>query len=103
MAASCLDTGLPDYRMAMPVRAGLPSRAAARQVVAELNPSFLERSELRAWLNSSVVEELSQHSNWPSPETSNLWSVNGGVKVCHWGGAKAGQFGARALERAALI
>ncbi|MDV6329021.1 hypothetical protein Q5L94_13300, partial [Idiomarina sp. Sol25] len=27
MAASCLDTGLPDYRMAMLVRAGLPSRA----------------------------------------------------------------------------
>ena len=29
--------------------------------------------------------------------------VNGGVKPCHWGGAKAGQFGVRALERAALI
>ena len=28
--------------------------------------------------------------------------VNGGVKTCHWGGAKAGQFGVRALERAAL-
>ena len=73
MAASCLDTGLPDYRMAMLVRAGLPSRAAAKQVVGELNPSFLERSELRTWLNSSAVEELSQHADWPSPETSNLW------------------------------
>ena len=28
--------------------------------------------------------------------------VNGGVKICHWGGAKVGQFGVRALERAAL-
>ena len=27
--------------------------------------------------------------------------VNGGLKFCHWGGAKVGQFGARALERAA--
>jgi len=66
-------TGLPDYRMAMLVRAGLPSRAAAKQVVEELNPSFLERSELRTWLNSSTVEELSQHADWPSTETSNLW------------------------------
>src|SRR6056297_876446 len=30
-------------------------------------------------------------------------TVNGGVKFGHWGGAKAGQFGASALERAALI
>ncbi len=29
-------------------------------------------------------------------------NVNGGVKTCHWGGAKAGQFGVRALERVAL-
>jgi len=31
-----------------------------------------------------------------------LTHVNGGVKTCHWGGAKVGQFGVRALERAAL-
>ena len=30
-------------------------------------------------------------------------SVNGGVKFGHCGGAKVGQFGASALERAALI
>ena len=29
--------------------------------------------------------------------------VNGGVKSCHWGGAKVGQFGGRALECVALI
>ena len=29
--------------------------------------------------------------------------VNGGVKFGHCGGAKVGQFGASALERAALI
>ena len=32
----------------------------------------------------------------------NGCGVNGGVKICHWGGAKVGQFGVRALERAAL-
>jgi hypothetical protein len=30
-------------------------------------------------------------------------AVNGGVKFGHCGGAKVGQFGASALERAALI
>tara|TARA_R100000988_G_scaffold14207_1_gene7367 strand:+ start:178 stop:363 length:186 start_codon:yes stop_codon:yes gene_type:complete len=30
-------------------------------------------------------------------------TVNGGVKFGHCGGAKVGQFGASALERAALI
>jgi len=29
--------------------------------------------------------------------------VNGGVKTFHWGGAKAGHLGARALDRVALI
>ena len=33
----------------------------------------------------------------------NKPDVNGGVKSCHWGGAKVGQFGGRALERVALI
>ncbi|MEY8881819.1 archaeosortase/exosortase family protein [Donghicola sp. XS_ASV15] len=33
----------------------------------------------------------------------NLTTVNGGVKFGHCGGAKVGQFGASALERAALI
>ena len=35
--------------------------------------------------------------------TPNGLGVNGGVKTCHWGGAKVGQFGVCALERAALI
>ena len=30
-------------------------------------------------------------------------AVNGGVKTFHWGGAKAGHLGARALDRVALI
>ena len=29
--------------------------------------------------------------------------VNGGVKACHWGGAKFGQFVVRALGREAVI
>ena len=34
--------------------------------------------------------------------TRRFKNVNGGTKPDHWGGAKVGQFGVRALERAAL-
>ena len=37
-------------------------------------------------------------ADWMTPQ-----DVNGGVKFGHCGGAKVGQFGASALERAALI
>jgi len=73
MAASCLDTGLPDFRMAMMVRAGLPSRVAAKQVILECDPFFLERSELRAWLKTPEIEAQSALDNWPSAETAMLW------------------------------
>lgn len=75
MAASCLDTGLPDFRMAMLVRSGLPSRDAAKKVVDQLDPFFLDRNELRSWLKSDAVIEQSKQSDWPSPATSSLWST----------------------------
>lgn len=74
MAASCLDTGLPDYRMAMLVRAGLPSRSAAKLVVQEMDPHFIDRSELRSWLLSDQVVESSLNDDWPSVDTSSLWT-----------------------------
>ncbi|AQZ52436.1 ski2-like helicase [Martelella mediterranea DSM 17316] len=73
MAASCLDTGLPDFRMAMLVRSGLPSRVAAKTVVEELGPAFLDRRELRIWLASEVVAERSKDPEWPSASTAGLW------------------------------
>lgn len=74
MAASCLETGLPDFRMAMLVRAGLPSRDAAKTVVDQLNPFFLDRGELRTWLKSEAVVEQSKHPDWPSVATAPLWA-----------------------------
>lgn len=75
MAASCLDTGLPDFRMAMLVRSGLPSRDAAKTVVDQLDPFFLDRSELRTWLKSETVIEQSKQPDWPSAPTALLWAT----------------------------
>jgi hypothetical protein len=74
MAASCLDTGLPDFRMAMLVRAGLPSRSASKSVVEEMDPHFLDRSGLRSWLTSETVVERSLNAEWPSVDTASIWT-----------------------------
>ncbi len=53
---------------------------------------FIGQRRFRALFDQAISITLS----W------DLRTVNGGVKTCHWGGAKAGQFGVRALERVAL-
>ena len=72
-AAACLDTGLPDYRMTLLVRAGLASRCAARSIVNELDPHFLDGKSMRRWLSSNVVAKLSLQDDWPSETTVFLW------------------------------
>ena len=72
-AAACLDTGLPDYRMALLARGGLASREAARIVVEQCDPVFLDGREMREWLESENVADLSLRENWPSESTVVLW------------------------------
>ena len=72
-AAACVDTGLPDYRMALLVRGGLASRKAAQHVVRELDPPFHSSSDMRYWLAGQDVARLSQQEDWPSPSTAPLW------------------------------
>ena len=72
-AAACLDTGLPDYRMALLVRGGLASREAARMVINEHNPDFLKGNEMRQWLMSDTIDDLSLREDWPSESTAFLW------------------------------
>ena len=72
-AAACVDTGLPDYRMALLVRGGLASREAARIVINRHNPDFRDGSGMRRWLESDTVSDLSLQKDWPSASTSLLW------------------------------
>ena len=59
----------------MLVRSGLPSRDAAKKVVDQMDPFFLDRNELRSWLKSDAVIEQSKQPDWPSAATSSLWST----------------------------
>ncbi|MYD75792.1 MAG: DEAD/DEAH box helicase [Gammaproteobacteria bacterium] len=72
-AAACVDTGLPDFRMTLLVRAGLASREAAQMVVDGLNPDFFDGSAMRRWLAGDIVEALSSREDWPSESTTLLW------------------------------
>lgn len=74
VAAACLESGLPRFVMAMLVRAGLPSRAAAMTAVDDLNPIFLNSAELVAWLQNNEIAALTEAGGWPTPETAALWA-----------------------------
>jgi superfamily II DNA/RNA helicase len=73
-AAACLETGLPNFTMAMLVRAGLPSRAAAIAVVEEQQPIILGFSDLTAWLRTEEIAALSDDPSWPTDATHELWT-----------------------------
>lgn len=72
-AATCLETGLPKFVMAMLVRAGLPSRAAAIAAVNDLDPVFVDNDELLEWLASNEVAALTDTADWPTVETAAIW------------------------------
>ena len=73
-AAACVESGLPSFFMAMLVRAGLPSRAAALAAVEDLEPIFIDNAELVRWLTSDDVAALTDTGEWPTAETASIWA-----------------------------
>ena len=58
--------------MAMLVRIGLPSRAAAIAAIEALQPVFVDSAGLVQWLRSNEVAALSDAGDWPTPETTEI-------------------------------
>ncbi len=73
-AAACVESGLPRFAMAMLVRAGLPSRAAALAAVDDPKPAFVDNAGLVEWLMSSEVVALTDAGGWPTEETASIWA-----------------------------
>jgi hypothetical protein len=71
--AASLETGVPQFMMAMLVRSGLPSRRAAITAVREGDALFVDGAGMRTWLESSEIARLTKLGDWPSPETAALW------------------------------
>lgn len=72
-AAASLETGVPDYKMSMLIRAGLPSRRAAMAAVVDGDADYFNSAGMREWLESEEIVDRTAAGDWPSEETAALW------------------------------
>jgi hypothetical protein len=85
-AAAAVETGVPRFMMAMLIRAGLPSRRAAKAAIEDAEPVFVTPTEMRAWLESHEIKTHTDAGDWPTPETAALWArfrteaLSGGIQ-----------------------
>ena len=85
-AAAALETGVPQFMMAMLIRAGLPSRRAAMAAIEDAKPVFVTPAEMRAWLESDEITAYTDAGDWPTPDTAALWArfrieaLSGGIQ-----------------------
>lgn len=84
--AAALETGVPQFMMAMLIRAGLPSRRAAIAAIDDAKPAFVTPPEMRTWLESDEITAYTDAANWPTPDTAALWArfrteaLSGGIQ-----------------------
>lgn len=85
-AAGSVETGVPQFMMAMLIRAGLPSRRAAMAAIEDAKPIFVTPPEMRAWLESDEITAYTDAGDWPTPDTAALWArfrteaLSGGIQ-----------------------
>ncbi|WP_425624355.1 DEAD/DEAH box helicase [Agrobacterium radiobacter] len=85
-ASAAVETGVPQFMMAMLIRAGLPSRRAAIAAIRDAEPVFVTPAEMRDWLESDEITAYTDAGNWPTPETAALWArfrteaLSGGIQ-----------------------
>lgn len=85
-AAAAIETGVPQFMMAMLIRAGLPSRRAAIAAIEDARPVFVTPVEMRAWLESDEITAYTDAGDWPTAETAALWArfrteaLSGGIQ-----------------------
>lgn len=71
--AASLETGVPQLTMSMLIRAGLPSRRAAIAAIRTTGAVFVTVSDMRAWIASDEIAQLTDAGDFPTPETAVLW------------------------------
>ena len=73
-AAAAVETGVPQFMMAMLIRAGLPSRCAAMAAIEDAEPDFSTPAQMRTWLESEKIKVYTNAGDWPTPDTAALWA-----------------------------
>lgn len=85
-AAAAVETGVPQFMMAMLIRAGLPSRRSAMAAIEDAMPVFVTPAEMRVWLESDEITAYTDAGDWPTPDTAALWArfrteaLSGGIQ-----------------------
>ncbi len=85
-AAAVLETGVPQFMMAMLIRAGLPSRRAAMAAIKGAKPVFVTPTEMRTWLESDEITAFTDGGDWPTADTAAQWArfrteaLSGGIQ-----------------------
>jgi hypothetical protein len=72
-AAMAVEVGHVNVSVILLLRAGLNSREAAVNAITTTGGSFDSRSGLLAWLRSPEIAEITQRSDWPTPQTHHTW------------------------------
>jgi superfamily II DNA/RNA helicase len=73
MAVSSVETGTLNRSASILIQAGFTSRRAAIKAVTESAATFSNALELRQWMSSDAVADLSAHASWPTIETKRMW------------------------------
>lgn len=85
-AAAAVETGVPQFMMAMLIRAGLPSRRAAMAAIEHAKPIFVTPAAMRSWLECDEITAYTDAGDWPTPDTAALWArfrseaLSGGIQ-----------------------
>ncbi len=73
VAVAAVETGTLSIPAAILIQAGFSSRLAAIKATADTGADFNSGSQLRAWLDSSTVKSMAVVTDWPTPETAEMW------------------------------
>lgn len=73
LAAPAVETGTLSRSAAILIQAGFSSRLGAIKAVADTQATFDSSKQLRKWLASEAVRELTGNENWPTSGSHQLW------------------------------
>ncbi len=73
LGVAAVETGTMSRPAAILIQAGFASRLAAIKAVTDTNAQFKSAGQLRAWLSSEEIANLTDAGNWPTPETDEMW------------------------------
>ncbi len=73
LAALAVEAGSSTTSVITLVHAGLSSREAAAAAVESTEASFADRGGMREWLDSELVQKLSDETEWPTARSRPAW------------------------------